>query len=139
MLYLLKLFAHSKVNLKLGPEAMEQAKFTSFCKQLSIEEKLNATWTSIANEHSGTYKPRFGAKLSLTGKIKGAPDMVFTWATGSGYIEFKSKSKKLVGNQAYFQNWCEDLSVRHAVVLSCDEAIKVIEDWGIISNSHHST
>ena len=89
-------------------------------------------WFHPANggkRHIGVAK-----KLKAHGVIKGCPDLCFTWATGSGYIELKEphKYKDLKPEQKAWRDRCKELGIKWALCTSVSEVEMTIREWGLI-------
>ena len=117
----------------LKEEHKECAKFVIFLKQATMQDKLAPVWFHPCNEVSNGNQWAFGSLLKVIGKINGVADYVFLWDKGSGCIEFKAKGKGLNENQKLFKQWCSEKEVPYFEVFTCDEAIVILKDWGILS------
>ena len=129
---LLSILPIKTCRFHLKEEAAIQREFVQFCTTLTLQNRLKAVWTSIANENSNNKHPVFGSMLKSLGKIKGAPDMVFLWKDGCGFIEFKSPKGKLSTNQKVFKDWCGSLQVKYKLARSCVEATEILVEWGVL-------
>ena len=129
------LFYAPQIRLALKPEDKMCVTFANYLKKFSMEGKLKAVWLHIPNEFSGKQHFHFGNKLRMMGKIKGAYDYVFTWGTGSGFIEFKAGKNKLTSEQQIFGDWCAVNGVSRAVVYSVSQALDALKEWGVLDKS----
>jgi hypothetical protein len=98
----------------------------------TMEGRLNCVWSAIPNEVSSNRSPAFGAMLRALGKIKGAPDMVFLWNGGSGFIEFKYGKNTQTKEQKIYQEWCDYMGVNYSVAYSRSDAINILKQWGVL-------
>ena len=69
------------------------------------------------------------------GMIPGAADYIFLAKHGAFCIEMKSKTGKQTENQHDFQVWCESAGVPYAIVRSADDAMCLLERWGLVSQT----
>ena len=118
---------------RLNPEAALQKSFIDELRHLSINKRLGCVWASIPNENSSNKSPVYGAMLRATGKIPGAPDMLFMWDEGCGFIEFKSGKNKQTEKQKLFEKWCKSCNVKYEISYSKDDAINILTKWGVIN------
>lgn len=131
-LRLFSLLASKSFTGELSEEASIQREFAEYCKFLAIEGRLKATFTAISNEYVGGMRPLFGLKLKALGKVSGAPDMVFIWEGGGGWIEFKSKKGRLSESQQIFEEWCQAHNINHVVARSFEEGKEALTKWGLL-------
>jgi hypothetical protein len=144
-------------NLRLQPEQVLQVSIAAQLRAWRASGELRATWTAIPNElpFSDDMKrvaAMLGVKRKLMGGVPGAPDFVFVWATGGGWIEVKTgggdsyigrtgatfKVKKrapgvLSEEQRRFGDWCESEAARHEVCRSVEQVATVLRVWGCLS------
>jgi hypothetical protein len=86
----------------------------------------------LANEYAGDHRPAFGALLRRMGKVPGAFDYL-VWARDGGlFLEFKSSKGKLSPNQQAFGEELSRIGIDWHVVRSCEEAIGVLRERGIV-------
>jgi hypothetical protein len=137
--WLYKLIARNNCNYKLNPEALIQFRFADSLRALSLENKLKCIWFSVCNELGGDKKNNHrGAYLQGLGKIAGTADMIFLWETGSGCIEFKSKTGRQTEEQKLFEKWCEAHRVKYRIAKSTEEALNILKEWELISEDKSS-
>jgi len=114
-----------------GPEDKITMDIVNFLVGGSIDGELKFVWFHPANEISRADNPIYGQYLKKLGKIKGAPDFVFVWSGGGGFIEVKSPKGRMSPSQEIFQRWCITFGIPYEVVRSLDEAKKVLQTWGL--------
>lgn len=121
--------------VKLGPEDRISIEFANRLRAWTIERRLRAVWTHVANEVGGgtkNAKLRYALAKAL-GMISGCSDFIFMWDSGSAAIEMKAARGVQTDNQSDFQKWCEAENVPYHVAKSADEAEKILRDLGVLS------
>ena len=112
--------------------AMEVA---SMLRAATLERRMIGTWTHVANELGGgnakTSQIRYALAKAM-GLIKGAPDYVFVWDGGGGWIELKAGPAGRTPIQRDFGKWCEATGSRYAVCTTCDEVEDILISWGVL-------
>lgn len=132
---LYSLLKSPKSPSQLKPEARECVAFASFCRANSLTGDLSAVWFSVPNEFSGNKRPVFGTLQSAMGRINGAPDYIFMWGNGCGFIEMKSATGKMQPNQKIFKAWCEQNNVAYEICRSSEEAVNVLRKWKCLNDN----
>lgn len=130
---LYKLLCIGPYRGKLEMEARFQKQFCDKLRYLTIEGNLKAVWCAIPNENPDNNNKLFGIKLKHLGKIKGAPDLVFLWDSGCGFIEFKSMVGRQTEEQKDFEEWCKFYNVRYEVAKSPQQAELILKNWGLLN------
>jgi hypothetical protein len=83
-----------------------------------------------AGEHRDV---RTAAKLKAMGTQPGWPDIVLFDPTGRLHaLELKREDETLTDVQEDFQTWCIARGVPHSVSRSVDEALMVLDAWGVL-------
>lgn len=121
----------TNLKCRLKPEAALQKAFVDNLVYWTLEGRLKCVWTSIANENGSNDKPLYGMVLRALGKVRGAPDMVFLWDSGSGFIEFKAGKNKQTMQQRIFADWCKVCNVNYEVCYTPEEAKNTLKKWGV--------
>ena len=76
---------------------------------------------------------RTAAKLKAMGVQRGWPDFTLFDPTGRLHaLELKRKGETLTDDQEDFQTWCIARGVPHSVSRSVDEAMMVLDAWGVL-------
>jgi hypothetical protein len=123
-----------------GPEEILAMEVANFLRAATLDGRLLGVWTSISNEvgfisgkhrNSGHAQMKY-AKAIAMGMIVGAPDYVFVWPGGGGFIELKSKTGSLSPAQKDFASWCVANGVNHAVSKSLDQVRSHLISWGAL-------
>ena len=99
----------------------------AFVEWLRWQAPPNLIWYSIPNAPRNKVT---GARLKGEGMRAGAPDMGFVLPSGAAaFIEFKTSTGRLSGDQRAFRKQCASIGARHAVCRSSDEAIAALSEW----------
>lgn len=126
-------FRTFKTNKKMKGEDLISAQLTSYLIEKTLTNKCIANWTKIAHE-----MPRgsllFGKRLRNMGKLAGIPDFIFTWKDNHLWLELKQPNGRLSPDQKFFQEWCQETNSNHEIAYSLDEAIDIINKYGIIKS-----
>lgn len=76
---------------------------------------------------------RTGAKLRAMGLQKGWPDFMLFDPSGRLHaLELKREGETLTEEQEDYQEWCISTGVPHSVNRSVDEAMAVLDAWGVL-------
>lgn len=136
-----QLSSAEKLALVLSRPAIPQQKgenalsvqVADFLRGESIAGRLIATWSHVANE--GKRSECAGAVCKAMGMVPGAPDYVFVWPNGGGWIEIKTAApqSKLSNYQQLFQWWNRYIGNRNAVCRSVDEVSATLKMWGCLA------
>jgi len=113
-------------------EGMICRQFVAQLKFLELNPKKPFVWFHVANEGKNVKNPIFGANLKRAGKKNGAPDYVFLWENGGGFIEFKTFKGKLSKDQKEFEAECILKNIPYCIARSTDEGINILKEWGIL-------
>lgn len=146
----IRLLSRPKLNMRwrLTAEDRVSIELADTLRQLSMDGLLKGTWTKLGNE--GKRSLIVGAIMKAMGMLPGAPDFVFLWENGSGWIELKAPAKRgasdKTGNeiqlkaagtlshaQKDFRLWSQSEGVNHAVCYSVDAAIDTLKAWGAMA------
>lgn len=118
--------------------------FANYLKAKTLEGKCKAVWTKIAHETAAkprTFKTKSGQMIKICafgnlmrnmGKNAGVPDFIFTWEGEALWLELKDgKDAKLSDDQEFFREWCLETKAKHEIAWSLNEAIYIVERYGI--------
>jgi hypothetical protein len=142
-------------RISLQPEEALCVAVADRLRVLSLDGRLRAIWTHVGNENPVSSKLRVaslhGAKRRAMGVISGAGDFVFTWGSGSGWIELKLEGgdayiarvgeklalrkrapSQLSQTQRQFQGWAVALGVPHRVCRSVAQVEATLTQWGVL-------
>jgi VRR-NUC domain len=93
-------------------------------------------WVFVHPPNEEVRSGRSLAKQMALGMCLGVPDLiVFSPQGRPHFMEFKSENGTLNEAQEDFQLWAIAAGVRHSVVRSVDEALRVFEFWGALKES----
>lgn len=123
---------------KLNPyegEAALSIEVANFLTVLSLEGRLEAVWTKIANE--GLQSVQMGALMKAMGKNPGVADFLIATNLGNIWIELKLppkigskgqlKAPIMLPSQKMFADWCGKLSNQYYyVATSVTEVEKIL-------------
>lgn len=123
--------------------------------RLSIEGKFTGVFFHVANEvQPPGMKPwqakRFWEKREKMGITKGAPDWVFAWYDGYGFIELKKPATYKISEktgrriidkpkgtmsheQKDFKSHCEGEGIPYEVCYSVDDVLACLHKWKAIA------
>lgn len=121
-------------GLKLGAEDKICIDFANRLKAWTLENRLTAVWTHVANELAGgskNAKIRYAIAKAL-GLISGTADYLFLWDGGCAALEFKAGKNPQSPNQKDFQQWCIVRKVPYFVVYSADQGQQILQDLGVL-------
>lgn len=126
-------------QVNLGPEDHLAIEFARHLRAWTIDGRLKAVWTHVANELAGGSKNariRYAIAKNL-GLASGISDYIFMWSTGSLALEAKApgKIKTQSNNQKDFAEWCAEHHVPYAVFDSIDLAVNTMIEVGILDAS----
>jgi len=105
--FLLARSSYDKRNLK--PETSLSIDVADAFRRHVMNGTYKGVFTKIANERVAS--KFLNGLLKAMGMISGATDFIFTWETGSAWIELKQPGKKLDPNQRLFKIWCDEAKV----------------------------
>lgn len=127
------LLSRSKLNSKwkLNPEQRDCIVFADYLRIASKTKTLKGVWLHIPNE--GKRHIIVALIMKAMGMLPGAPDYVFCWEDGSGFIEFKTDDNELNDWQKVYREWVESSGVNYALVRSPDEGLQALREWGILA------
>jgi hypothetical protein len=98
-----------------------------------IRKVLRDGWKIIHPPNEEVRSGRTLAKQMALGMHPGVPDLIVFSPKGKPhFMEFKTENGALNDAQEDFQFWAIKVGVRHSVVRSVDEAMRVFADWGAI-------
>jgi hypothetical protein len=93
-------------------------------------------WVIIHPPNEEVRSGRTLAKQMAMGMCPGVPDLILFDPRGKPhFLEFKSENGALNDAQEDFQFWAIAAGVRHSVVRSVSEAMKVFEFWGCLKEA----
>jgi hypothetical protein len=93
-------------------------------------------WVVVHAPNEEVRSGRTLAKQMAMGMLPGVPDLILFNPQGRPhFMEFKSENGSLNKAQDDFQLWAIAAGVRHSVVRSVAEAMKVFEFWGCLKES----
>lgn len=126
-------------NVRLGPEDRISAELAAELRVATLQGRMRGVWTHVANEvgfdkQAGARK-RAGLRYAIAvalGMQPGCADFLFLWDTGSGAIELKTKTGRQTESQSDFEQWCHDMGVPYRIARSCDEALAILTEWGVL-------
>jgi hypothetical protein len=79
---------------------------------------------------------RTGAKLKAMGLQPGWPDIIAIDPEGKvHFLELKRKGGRLSEEQDRFMAWCVIHAIPYEVADNINDALKVLESWGLIQNA----
>lgn len=133
---LLRLLDCKPFRGRSGPEDQIAMAVANMLRAEALSGNLIGTFTHIPNEIGGgnsSSRVRYALAKAM-GLISGAPDYVFAWPGGSGWIELKTKTGTLNPNQRDFRQWCADTGVLFATCRSVNEVIATLREWGALKN-----
>ncbi len=125
----------SVARQRLKPEEVLACGVAGACRAWTLEGRLDAVWSHIANELGGGTKfarIRYAIAKHM-GLISGAPDFFFVGRSGAVVIELKSKTGRLSDNQKDWRTWCEAQNVPYYVCRSLDEVEAALKAEGLLS------
>lgn len=136
--FLLRLMTYKMPHCKLGPEDREARIFSDQLRAWTLKGRLRCVWWHTASELAGgggrAAQIRYAVAKAL-GLIPGSPDYVFLDAElGSFALELKSKTGNLTSAQRDFQAWCERSAIPYARARGAEEAVRQIEEWGLLKS-----
>lgn len=113
---------------KLKPEQKICIDFANYLREQTLSKEFPYVWFHIPNEFS-SYNAVYGLKQGWMGRISGAPDFCFLSKNNNFFIEFKTKTGRQNPSQKIFQEWCTINQINYLMARSCEEGIKIIEDF----------
>ena len=113
------------------PRPKEIALHMSVADLLRRFARLDWRWSHFpSGEHRDV---RTAAKLKAMGVQRGWPDFTLFDPTGRLHaLELKREGETLTDDQEDFQIWCIARGVPHSVSRSVDEALMVLDAWGVL-------
>jgi hypothetical protein len=75
------------------------------------------------------------ARRKEIGVMSGVLDYLVFWEGGMGFLEAKVPGNSLSPNQKLFCDLCDALGVEWEVFKSPDEGLRILAEWGLISES----
>lgn len=117
-------------HCKIKPEEIICISIANMLRTATLDGTLKAVWNHVPNE--GKRHPLVAMVMKAVGMIRGSPDYFFIWDNGGGLIEVKTPKGKLSPHQKYYQAWCQDKNVRHAVCYSAADVHATLDKWGIL-------
>lgn len=114
----------------IGPEERICIDFADELRFKTLQGDFRAVWLHIPNE--AKRHPITALILKAMGIMTGAPDYVFCWKGGCGFIEFKSGKGKQTEWQKYFQSWCEYAGIPYVVCRSVADGTATLREWGVM-------
>jgi VRR-NUC domain len=98
-----------------------------------VRKVLRDGWILIHPPNEEVRSGRTLAKQMALGMHPGVPDLIVFSPKGKPhFMEFKTETGALNDAQEDFQFWAIKANVRHSVVRSVDEAMRVFEFWEAI-------
>lgn len=88
---------------------------------------------TCSNEGTDRANPARLAKLKRMGLRPGVADLVFVKEGRAYFLEMKKPGGKQSENQIDFQLDCAMVGAQYAVAWSFEEAVEILQLWGIIS------
>jgi len=128
--FLYKLLGYTSFSGKLSVENLLVTQVTSFLREKTLDGALPAVWTHLPNE--GLRSKTTAALVRAMGMISGAPDYVFCWQGGAGFIKLKTPTGNMSERQTWFKQWCDHNHVHHAICRSVPEVEAALILWGVI-------
>jgi len=93
--------------------------------------KPDVYWFAIPN--AGRRTMRMGARMVAEGLTRGVADLCIMLHEGrTGWMECKTAVGRQRPDQKFFQERCEALGHRYAMVRSVEEATEVLREWGAL-------
>jgi hypothetical protein len=141
-------------HISLSPEDRLAIAFADELRKLTLDGSYRGVWCKIENELPvpkgfARSAPLIMLKRSAKGVIKGAPDFIFSWAGGSGWIELKVEGGqrrmalvdgelrnrdtargRLSDEQRDFAMWCAHSGVPARTAHSVNEGLAILREWG---------
>lgn len=131
MLWLRQILACPALGrLRLREEEQICVGFANTLRVATFAGKLTCLWLHLPNESKRSRAA--GAILRAMGLVPGAPDYLFARGDATYFLEFKTAKGKQNSNQTAFQRWCETVNVPYVLVRSEAEALKQLQDWGLL-------
>ncbi len=126
--------------MKLGPEDCISATVADWVRLAMVNGTFNGIAFHVANESgqggAGHAVRLRQAKKRRIGMMPGAPDWVFSWSDGHGFIELKAAGGSLNPSQIAVRDRCERCGIRYAVCRSLEDVQAVLIEWGAITRAH---
>lgn len=114
-------------------ENLQSIKFANYLKEMSLTDRCNCTWTKIANETSSR-SFAYGNLMRNMGKNAGVADFIFTMGNANLWLELKDGDKgQQSKDQQFFETWCKKTSTAYRLAISSEEAIKIVESFGLFT------
>lgn len=89
-------------------------------------------WTAI-NPGGDRKSPATALRHKKMGLRPGVADLLFVLRTGHAcFMELKSDTGRQNPSQVEFQSQCDDHNIAYALVSSFDQAVAVLEGWGVV-------
>lgn len=122
---------YSKAAKTARPEARLQK---TLVQLLLLSGNPDVIWHSIPNE--GKRSVVGGAELKAMGLRSGVADLIFIVDRIAHYLELKAPGTNLdkarSENQIAFGNDCRACGVSYAVANNIDDAIQILNSWGVL-------
>lgn len=122
------LLSPTRSKIVLKGEDKIQREIIVFLQEETLKKSLKAVWFHVPNEFCGNKNKLFGYKLSLLGKIPGAPDLLLAWENQVAFFEIKTSKGVLSPRQKLFQKWCDFNKVQYFVVRSLKDFQEKLKD-----------
>lgn len=118
-------------SIGLLSEADIQSQVVEYVSLLAA--RCGFLFCSIPNEGKDRANPARLAKLKRMGLRPGAGDLLFIKRGLSYFLEMKKPGEKQSDDQIDFQLDCAMVGAQYAVAWSFEEAVEILQLWGIIS------
>lgn len=116
----------SRLEKKLKGEDKIHRSIIKFLQCETMLSNLRGIWFHVPNEFSGKKNSLFGMKLTLLGRIKGAPDLIFIAPHKTLCIEIKKENGLLSTFQKLFASWCRQEKIDYYVIKSKEELHEIL-------------
>ena len=118
-------------SIDLLSEADIQSQVVEYVSLLAAQ--CGFIFFTCSNEGTDRANPARLAKLKRMGLRPGVADLVFVKEGRAYFLEMKKPGGKQSENQIDFQLDCAMVGAQYAVAWSFEEAVEILQLWGIIS------
>lgn len=129
------LMSRPKLNWRwtLEPEQKLSVQFADAMRVAVVEGRYRGVWGHCPNEAKRSQI--VGMILKAMGMLSGTPDYFFLWPGDGGVIELKTATGTMSEHQSYWQMWCDEAGIKHAVCKGDNadlQALAVLRSWGAL-------